>query len=107
VGDPAAVAESLERLSPAARETAVAVQDLGPAWQSVQQTTHEALFAGVAEDVRGLGREYLSVLEAELPGVAGEFNDAARGTAAFLGQSQQVQTVAGIFGQVRTSVDER
>jgi phage-related protein len=104
VGDPAAFAESLERLSPAARETATAVRDLGPAWRSVQQATQEALFAGVADDVRALGGRYLPVLETGLSGVASEFNRAARGTAAFLGESRQVETVAGIFGQVRTSV---
>ncbi|GAB3467082.1 phage tail protein [Actinophytocola sediminis] len=104
VDDPAAFAESLERLSPAARDTAVAVRDLGPAWKSVQRATQEELFAGVADDVRVLGGRYLPVLETGLSGVAGEFNRAARGTAAFLGQSRQVETVSRIFGQVRASV---
>jgi hypothetical protein len=104
VEDPAKFAESLERLSPAARDTAVAVRDLAPAWRSVQQVTQEALFSGVADDVRALGARYLPVLETGLSGVAGEFNNAAHGTAAFLGQSRQVETVSGIFGQVRASV---
>lgn len=106
VGDPAKFAESLERLSPAARETAVAVRDLGPPWRSVQQATQDALFAGVATDVRALGERYLPVLRTGLSGIASEFNTAAHGTASFLGQTAQVQTVAGIFVQVRTSIGD-
>lgn len=105
-GDPEAFAESLERLSPDARETAVAVRDLGPAWRSVQQTTQEALFAGVADDVLALGGRYLPVLKSGLSGVAGEFNRAARDTASFLGEARQVETVSGIFGEVRASAGE-
>lgn len=103
-GDPAKFAASLEQLAPAARDTAVAVRDLGPAWHSVQQATQQALFAGVATDVRALGERYLPVLKTGLSGIAGEFNTAAHGTAAFLGQSAQVQTVSGIFGQVKASI---
>ncbi|WP_158852835.1 phage tail protein [Saccharothrix deserti] len=104
IDDPAKFAESLEKLSPAARETALAVRDLAPAWKGVQQATQDALFAGVADEVRKLGAGYLPVLKTGLSGVAGEFNVAARGTAGFLAQSQQVQTVSGIFGQVRASI---
>jgi phage-related protein len=104
VDDPAKFAESLAKLSPAARETALAVRDLAPAWKDVQQATQEALFAGVADHVRELGGSYLPVLKTGLSGITTEFNGAARGTASFLGQSQQVQTVSGIFGQVRTAI---
>jgi hypothetical protein len=105
-GDPAAFAASLERLSPAARETAVAVRDLGPAWRSMQQVTQEALFAGVADEVRELGGRYLPLLESGLVGVAGEMNRAVGSIGAFLGESRQVATVAGIFEQVRASAGE-
>lgn len=104
VDDPAAFAESLEKLSPAARETALAVRDLAPAWKDVQQATQDALFAGVADEVRELGGAYLPVLKTGLSGITAEFNTAARGTGAFLGQSQQVQTVSGSFGQVRAAI---
>ncbi|WP_424183857.1 phage tail protein [Actinokineospora sp. G85] len=104
VEDPAAFAESLDKLSPAARETALAVRDLAPAWRDVQRATQDALFAGVADEVRELGGAYLPVLKTGLSGITAEFNTAARGTSAFLGQSQQVQTVGGIFGQVRAAI---
>ncbi|SDD86761.1 phage tail protein [Actinokineospora iranica] len=106
VDDPAAFAESLGKLSPAARETAVAVRDLAPAWREVQRATQQALFAGVAEQVRELGGAYLPVLKTGLSGITTEFNSAARGTGAFLGQSQQVATVGGIFGNVRAAIGE-
>ena len=104
IDDPAKFAESLEKLSPAARETALAVRDLAPAWKDVQQATQDALFAGVADEVRELGGAYLPVLKTGLSGITTEFNGAARGTAGFLSQSQQVQTVSGIFEQVRASI---
>ncbi|MGH3863583.1 phage tail protein [Actinokineospora sp.] len=104
--DPTAFAEKLAKLSPAARETALAVHALAPAWKAVQQATQQALFAGVAADIRALGASYMPVLKTGLSGIAAEFNTAARGTAAFLGQSAQVSTVGTIFGQVRASVGD-
>lgn len=102
--DPEKFAQSLEKLSPAARSTALAVRDLAPAWKAVKQETQENLFAGLADDMRALGSGYLPVLKTGLSGITAEFNTAARGTAGFLAEANQVQTVSGIFGQVRTSI---
>lgn len=102
--DPGKFAESLAKLAPAARDTAVAAKELAPAWHSVQQSVQNALFANVAQDVRALGAGYLPVLQTGLSGIASEFNTATRNTAGFLAQSQQVGTVSGIFGNLHGAI---
>lgn len=63
-------AEALAKLTPAARETALAFRSLGGAWGEVKETIQEAAFKGLADDVSRLGTTYLPLMRNQL-GVTG------------------------------------
>ncbi|GAB3437502.1 phage tail protein [Actinophytocola sediminis] len=100
--DPAA----LEELSPAARETAVAVRDMRDEWDAMQDSVQERLFADTADIVSDLGGKYIPVLERGLGDIAGQFNAGARSAGAFLGEARQVATVDDILGGTRDVAGE-
>jgi SLT domain-containing protein/phage-related protein len=98
--------EELAKLSPNARQAALAVRGLGGAWTGVQKATQDALFKGLASDIKTLGGNYLPVLKTGLSGVAAGLNQGTRETAAYLARSTQVATVSGIFRDVKSATDE-
>lgn len=100
--DPAA----LETLSPAARDTAVAVRDLRDEWEGMQNSIQERLFANTAEIVSDLGSRYIPVLERGLGDIAGQFNAGATSVGGFLGEARQVATVDDILGATGRTAGE-
>lgn len=98
--------EELAKLSPNARQAAVAVRNLGGAWDSVQKSTQDALFKGLSSDIKTLGGKYLPVLKTGLTGIAQGLNEGTRETSAYLARSTQVATVGGIFKDVKSATDE-
>ncbi len=102
--DPEKFAESIAKLSPAARDAAVTIRDLGPAWTELRLDVQERLFAGVAGQVQALSTAYLPVLRDVLGGVAGGFNQAATGISAFLTSQPGVTDMSTGLGLVRDAV---
>lgn len=75
--DPEAFAKSLESLAPAARDTAVAIRGLRPAFSDMQLHVQQQLFDGLATTIRDLGGTYLPILKNGLGGVAQSMGDMA------------------------------
>lgn len=101
--DPKKYAEALEKLSPAARKTVVALRELAPEFRDLRSAVQDRLFAGMATEVRELGERYLPVLRAGLTSVAEELNEAGRELAGFAKQRSAVQDVASIFAATSQS----
>ena len=104
LGDPEKFAESIAKLSPAARDAANAVRGLVPAWTAMQQVVQNNLFAGVAGSMRELAGNYIPLLQAGLGGAASAMNRMAVETAAFFNTSKTISSVAGIFDQVKQAM---
>ncbi|MDT5016715.1 MAG: hypothetical protein QOD39_2875, partial [Mycobacterium sp.] len=104
--DPAKFAEDLKSLAPAAQESAKAVHDLSGSWKGMQQSVQQSLFAGLGEQIKQLGHNYLPTMKDGLSGIAAGLNVGAQQTAAYLNRSTQVKTVAGIFGNIKSATDQ-
>ncbi|GGM75485.1 hypothetical protein GCM10012275_52710 [Longimycelium tulufanense] len=78
--DPEKFAEAVGKLAPAAREAAVAIRAVAPAWRDLQKQVQQALFEGVAMDIRDLSGAYLPVLRTQLVGMASDMRAAAAST---------------------------
>ncbi|MCP3799739.1 hypothetical protein NLX83_10765 [Allokutzneria sp. A3M-2-11 16] len=102
--DPKKFAESLKKLAPSARETAVAVRGLSPAWREVQRSVQQELFAEMGSVVRQLGGSYLPILREGMTGVASSFGVAAGSAAGFLREAQTMNDTRTIFASTETVV---
>jgi phage-related protein len=102
----AGTTEAFDKLSDNAKDTVRAILGLGDAWTDMRKSVQDALFAGVADDVKLLGGTYIPVLKSGMTGVAGEFNSGARSVADFVAQGEQVNTVSSIFGGTRDVVGD-
>lgn len=90
--------EAFDKLGKNAQDTIRALFSLGGAWTDLKHSVSDALFAGVADQVKGLGGTYIPVLKTGMTGIAGEFNKAAMSLGDFLKEGQQVKTIQTIFG---------
>lgn len=104
LGDPAKFSAALANLAPAARDTAVAIRDLVPAFDGMRLDVQQALFAGLAEQVKRLGGAYLPVLRAGLVGIAAEFNTGARAVADFAAAPQSLADTATVLAGTRAAL---
>lgn len=102
--DPAAFAEAVERLSPAAREAAEAVRSLKPAWDSMQLQVQQRLFAETGQRIQELGVRYLPVLRDSMTRVADSFNVAGRDVTTFLLSARGTRDVTAIFDGLTATV---
>jgi hypothetical protein len=102
--DPAAFAEAIEKLAPAAREAAIAVRDQKGAWDALQLDVQQNLFQGMGEHIRSLGGRYLPVLRGALSGVASDMNGAARATASWLDRDPAQATITTTLGHMREAI---
>lgn len=76
MGDPEAFAESLEKLAPQAREAAIAVRDLAPAWREMQQAVQNQLFSETGLRITALSNTYLPMLRESMVNTAEGMNSA-------------------------------
>lgn len=102
-GDAAAFEEAVKNLSPAARAFAREVKALKPAFDQVRLKVQEALFLDLAEVVQPLGDTYLPVMSAAFQGVARNAGIAAKDTANFLLQGEQLQKVREFSANLQTA----
>ncbi|MDN5858080.1 MAG: hypothetical protein L0H84_05600 [Pseudonocardia sp.] len=96
--DPAAFAQAIAELSPAARDAANAVRDLKPAWDAMTDSVQEKAFAGLAPIISKLGGVYLPILGDSFGRVASAANAAARGVGESLATSARVGDVTAMTG---------
>lgn len=103
--DAAAFNEAVKQLSPSARAFAQEVRALKPAFDSIQLEVQQRLFAGLGEQVRLLGRQYLPVARSLFQGLASSINDSATEVAGFLRSTGAFRNVATTTGNIRTAFD--
>ncbi len=96
--------EAFDKLSKNAQGTVRAVLGLGAAWTGLRHSVQDALFAGVADQVKVLGGTYIPVLKQGMTGIAQEFNTGAHSVAGFLAEGEQVSTITSIFGGTKSIV---
>lgn len=103
--DGAAFDQALKRLSPSARDFARAVRDLKPAFDTLQINVQERLFAGLGEQVRLLGKQYLPVARSLFQGLATSINAAAKELTAFFRSRDAFRDVATTTGNIRSGFE--
>ncbi|GAB3873754.1 hypothetical protein GCM10029964_014550 [Kibdelosporangium lantanae] len=96
--DPAKFAEALDKLAPSARDTALAVRSLAPAWTQLRLDAQQRLFSGLGQQIRDLGAVYLPVLRTGLGEMATSLNKGAQGFGEFAREGRTV-------GDLRTILD--
>ena len=97
--DAAKVAEALERLSPAARETAQQIIGMKDAFKDLQLDVQETLFKGFAGEVKGLATNVLPDLKRSLVDTAGSLNQMGKGVS----QAAQALSDSGVLGHALKS----
>lgn len=103
--DTAAFNEALKKLSPSARDFARSVQGLKPAFDAIQLSVQERLFAGLGEQVRLLGKQYLPVARSLFQGLATSINGAAKEVSGFLRTQDAFRDVTTTTGNIRAGFD--
>lgn len=104
MGDPAKFAQALAGLAPAARETALAIQGLRPAFAGLRLGVQQRLFVGLGAVIGTLAAAYLPVLHDGLGGIATALNTTAHALAGFLVAPQTLGDTATILGNVRAAL---
>lgn len=112
--------EALEKLAPNARAFATAVRDAQPAFQQLQQSVQNRLFAGFADELQRLSTAVLPVVRTNLNATATTLNQMALGAAgaarelgtsgalgaAMAGATQGLSNLRQIPGQVVTALGQ-
>jgi len=106
IRDPKAFAEDIKTLSPAAQDTARALQGLIGPWDALQQRVQNTFFAGLNTHVAALGGTYIPILGTAMDRTAGSFNRGAKGVAEFLEKGSTVDDVSASFGNMNTFIDQ-
>lgn len=104
-GDGAAFDKALQRLAPSARDFARAVRDLKPAFDQIQLNVQERLFAGLGEQVRQLGGQYLPVARSLFQGLATSINGTAKEVLAFARTREAFSDITVTTGNIRAGFD--
>lgn len=99
-GDAAAFEAALEKLSPAAREFAVAAREAIDALRPLQQLIQETTFAGLADDVTRAGAALQGTRD-DAASVALGFNRIAAEVLAFVGSEQAIDGINRALAGVR------
>lgn len=94
--DPEKFAESLNKLSPAARQAALSIQALMPALTQFKNATQDALFAGVGTQLNTMAASLLPQIQQMTTSVASSFNQMFMGaTNTLMANPQLVSNITG------------
>lgn len=102
--DTAKLAESLAKLSPTARATVLAFNDLYPSLRRIQQMVQQHFFAGFAADLKALAGRYLPDVAKAGQSLAGVLNQTVRGAVAGLLTSTTEWNFASVLAVARRSL---
>lgn len=103
-GDAAAFEESLEKLSPAAREFATAARDAVDALRPLQQQLQDATFANLADEVAEVGRDLQSI-NPQLTALGQGFNALLREALSFAGSDVAIGALMDTLTGLRAVID--
>ncbi len=97
--------EALEKLSPKAREAALAIKSIVPGLRDFQQGLQEAFFRGIdLNDVTGRLLPILGQLRGRVYGLAQDFGNLARWMLDFVTSSRSVQFVSDLLDVMRANI---
>jgi hypothetical protein len=96
MGDPKKFAESLKSLAPSARETAVAIKGLQPAFDSMKLDLQSRLFDGLGKSISSLGATYIPVFHERLARISDSANIAATGITSMMSQASRITDIKTI-----------
>lgn len=99
--DPEKFAESLQSLSPAAQQAALAIRALIPQWDQLTRSTQDSLFNGLGQEINKLANQYLPGLQSMTTSIAGSFNTMFKGVADTLMSNPQL--ISQIMGNIETA----
>lgn len=97
-------AEALAKLSPSARATVDALNELKAPFQEIKSLVQENFFKGFSGEVKDLGGTYLPILKQALPGIATQFNDMGHGIAFALKQAPAQEAITKVLGNTTTAL---
>lgn len=95
---------AFDKLSSNAQDTVRAILGLSGAWDDLRHSVQDALFVGIASQIKDLGGTYIPVLKNGMTGIAQEFNKSALSVGDFLKQGEQVSSINTIFGGTKSVV---
>lgn len=90
IRDPEKFAEALQSLSPNAQQAALSIRNLLPAFDKLKNSTQDALFEGVSEQLQNLSQTLMPKVEELTTRVAGSFNNM------FMGVTNQLMSPSGM-----------
>lgn len=99
-GDYEAFFEGLTELTPAAREFAVAIAQLGPRFDKLKESIQESFFSGLTKSFGDLGSQLLTIGEQHLPKLATELGNVAD---AFLRTAREGALTGGLIETLRAT----
>lgn len=97
--------EALAELSPVAREAALTVRGLSPAWDSVKLDVQNRMFAGMSSVIKDVARVDLPVLRTGMDAMADSFNRSTRYVAAWVTSSKTIGDLRLIMTNSATATD--
>jgi hypothetical protein len=95
IGDPAAFQAALKNLAPSAREFALAVRDIQPAFHDLRLDVQQRLFSGLGTTFTQLATKTLSVIRFQLDGLADALNQGAKRFADVVTQGRNLDLIRG------------
>lgn len=95
----------VDSLTPAARDFVFSVVTLSGAFKSMQLDVQEALFSGLAETMRGLGKSVIPDMRIGLGGMAINMNEMTKGVGNTLTELSKMGTLKQMFGAVKYAMD--
>jgi hypothetical protein len=95
IGDPAAFQAALKNLAPSAREFALAVRDIQPAFHDLRLDVQQRLFSGLGTTFTQLATKTLPVIRFQLDGLADALNQGAKRFADVVTQGRNLDLIRG------------
>lgn len=99
--DAEAFNKALEKLSPNAREFAVAIREVAPAYREMRTVVQDRLFANLRDEIGPLATAVLPALQGILVGVAGSLGTAATYTSRWIRSAEGLSVLRDISNGVQ------
>lgn len=96
--------KALEKLSPNARAAVRALVGLKPQFDALKRAVQDKMFAGFAQEIKGLTSLYLPLWRTHLVGIAGDFNRVFREMSQMTRARGYVDSVRESMGNLRAAV---
>ena len=103
-GDAGAFEEAIAKLSPAAQDSLRALREFVPRFKEIQTAAQDALFSGLADQIREVGGPVMDLLSRGTLAVSKSFNSAGQQIIDFTGKGQTISDLDSIFRSTDTVV---